>query len=503
MRKIIYMMLSLGILSSCDIDLNQQPISKATSETYFQTLNDFTQGLNAVYSSSRGYPDRLMNLSETRSDNLYAISDGGVRDWEGINSFHKTLDANPYVTEAWQSNYTGIFRVNNFLEQLQAKGESVITDAEMRRQMEGEARFLRAFYYFDLLRYFGPVPLIDRVVDAPEAKLIPRSPVNDAYAFVIEDLNLAIDYLPEKSKYVEKIDKGRANQEAAKMLLGLVYMTRSGPDLGIDGPGINSGEWTKALSLFDEIIASNEYSLLDSYSSIFDYSNEHNKEVIFNIEYATGATPVVGGTFPWVLVPDTWFQSKGFATQGGLTIRPVSTDFMDQIGQDDIRRAFSIQEGYVNGPVAENRPFVKKFVDLSNVPTSSRMDWPINYIVFRYTDLLLLKAECILNGAPGTASEDVDAVVNQIRHRAGITEDLVGVTKEQLLQERRREFLGEGLRWFDLIRSGKVQETMSTWIQAEDGGRQMQSFNINFVLYPVPQSEFNKSPGLYEQNPGY
>ena len=118
MKKILYLAISLSLLSSCDMDLAQQPISDASSETYFQTVDDFNQGLNAVYSSARGYPDRLMNLSETRSDNLHAISDGGVRDWEGINSFHRTISSNPYVEEAWESNFTGIFRANNYLAQL-------------------------------------------------------------------------------------------------------------------------------------------------------------------------------------------------------------------------------------------------------------------------------------------------------------------------------------------------------------------------------------------------
>lgn len=502
MRKILYIALSLGLLSSCDIDLDQQPISEASSETYFITVNDFTQGLNAVYSSARGYPDRLMNLSETRSDNLYAISDGGVRDWEGINSFHKAIDANPYVREAWQTNYTGIFRANNFLEQLQTKGETVIIDADVRTQMEGEARFLRAFYYFDLIRYFGQVPLIDHVVEAAEAKTIPRSAVAEVYNFIIQDLTQAVDKLPAKSEY-EGAEKGRVSKHAAKMLLALVYMTRSGPDLGIQGAGMNSGEWDQAAALLDEIIASNEYKLLDSYTDIFDYANENNDEVIFNIEYATGLTPVAGATFPWVLVPDTWFKAEGFATQGGLTIRPVSTDLLKTFEQDDIRLSFGIQQGFLDGQVVETRAFIKKFVDLNNVPTSSRMDWPINYIVFRYTDLLLLKAECVLNGAAGSVANDVDAVVNKVRERAGISGSLTGVSKEQLLAERRREFIGEGLRWFDLIRSGTVEQTMSSWIAAEDGGRQMQSFNVNYVLYPVPQSELNTSPGLYEQNIGY
>lgn len=489
-------------MTSCDMDLNQQPISSASSETYFQTVNDFTQGLNAVYSSARAYPDRLMNLSETRSDNLYAVSDGGVRDWEGINSFHKTIAANPYVVEAWQANFTGIFRANNYLEQLASKGEAVITDANLRRRMEGEARFLRAFYYFDLVRYFGEVPLIDRVVSAAEAKTIPRTSVAEVCNFIEQDLTLAAEYLSAPSAYAAA-DKGRVNKYAAKMLLGLLYMSKSGPTLSVNGIGQDSNEWSKAVTLFNEIIASNEFASLASYASIFDYSNERNKEVIFNIEYSSGANPVVGASFPWVLVPDTYFQSLGFAVQGGLTIRPVSADLLAKYATADVRKNFSIQTGFKNGNVVENRSFVKKFVDITKVPTTSRFDWPINYIVFRYTDLLLLKAECILNGAPGAATTDVDAVVNAVRLRAGLTTPLVGVTKAQLLEERRREFVGEGLRWFDLIRSGTVDATMKAWIAAEDSGGQMEDFTLDFTLYPVPQSELNTTPGLYEQNKGY
>jgi starch-binding outer membrane protein, SusD/RagB family len=502
MKKTLYIALGCVLLSSCDMDLGQQPISEGTSETYFQTVNDFTQGLTAIYSAARTYPDRLLNLSETRSDNLYAVSDGGVRDWEGVNSFQKNINANPYVVEAWENNYVGVFRANNYLEQLATQGENVVTDAVLRRRMEAEARFLRAFFYFDLVRYFGQVPLIDRVVSDAEAKTIGRSPVPELCNFIEQDLVFAIENLPKSSDYAA-VDAGRVNTYAAKMLLGLLYMSKSGPTLGVDGIGQNSNEWSKAMSQFNEIIASGEFASLENYASIFDYGNERNREVIFNIEYVSGGNPVVGATFPWVLVPDRYFQSLGFTAQGGLTIRPVSTDLINTYAAEDVRASFSIQNGFTDGPVVENRPFVKKFVDISKVPTTSRLDWPINFIVFRYTDLLLLKAECILNGAAGAATADVDAVVNAVRRRAGLTAPLVGVTMEQLLEERRREFIGEGSRWFDLIRSGTVESTMKTWIAAEDRGRQMEDFIIDYVLYPVPQSELNKSPGLYTQNKGY
>ena len=249
---------------------------------------------------------------------------------------------------------------------MQSKGTTVITDEGLRKRMEGEVRYLRVLY-FDLLRYFGKLPIIDRVVSNNEASEIQRSPVSAVYDFIIQDLEAAINALPAPSGYATA-DKGRANKFSAKMLLGLVYMTRSGPNLGIEGPGLNSQEWEKAAAQFNDIIQSNEFAFLDSYASIFNYDNERNKEVIFNIEYSSGSNPVVGSTFPWVLVPDTWFQSKGFGTQGGLMIRPVAEDLLAKYSDTDVRKTFSIESGYTYGNVVETRSFVKKFVDITKVP---------------------------------------------------------------------------------------------------------------------------------------
>src|SRR5690348_2183087 len=119
------------LLPSCKKELNQQPISQASVETFYKTPFDFIQGTNAVYNDLRTYPDRQLNLSETRSDNLYAVSEGGVRDWDPINNFSSTISNNPYVQEAWATNYNGIARANIVLDQLQKNG-SVVTDATLK-----------------------------------------------------------------------------------------------------------------------------------------------------------------------------------------------------------------------------------------------------------------------------------------------------------------------------------------------------------------------------------
>lgn len=501
MKKIIYTGTLAALLlmaSSCEKDLVQNPISSATTSTFYAIPNDFIQGVNAVYSALRTYPDRQLNLSETRSDNLYAVSDGGVRDWEGINSFQKNLSSNPYLEEAWSTNYNGIYKANVVLDQL-AKNGSIISDATLRSRLEGETRFLRAFYYFDLVRWFGPVPLIDKVTSANDALNIPRSDVAKVYDLIQSDLQFAIDNLPDT---YAAADKGRVTKNAAKAILALVYMTKSGPTYDINGPGLNSNEWNKAYSLLTDVVNSGKYSLLNSYSSIFSYTNENNAEVIFDVQYNTGSSPITGATFPWVLVPDAWFTSLGKPVQGGLTIRPISNDLLNAYESGDVRKSFSIQNGFTaSGGVVESRSFFKKYVDLTKVP-SNRLDWPINFIVMRYTDVLMLRAECVLHGGGGNVATDVIAPINLIRQRAGLT-PVATLTLDQLMAERRVEFAAEGSRWHDLVRSGLVTSKIPAWITAEDVQNQMQPFVKDFVIYPIPQSQLDVKAGLYTQNPGY
>jgi hypothetical protein len=510
MKKLIYILLAgTAVITSCKKSLDQQPISNNTTDTYFTAPNDFLQGINAVYNDLRTYPDRLLNLSETRSDNLYAVSEGGVRDWEGINSFFKTIAANPYVEEAWSKDFNGISRANTLLDQLTRNGVSVIPDATLRSRYEAEAKFLRAFYYFDLIRLFGKVPLIDHPVLTDEALNIPRSPVADVYKLIISDLQFAADNLPLASAYAVG-DKGRASKYAAKSLLALVYMTRSGPTYSIEGPGLGLSEWNLAVAQLNEVISSGQYSFIantgtstTAYSSIFSYGNENNKEVVFNVEYATGSNPQLGATYPWLLVPDGYFQSMGKPNQGGLEIRPVSNNLLSSYEAGDIRKSFSIQAGYaIPKGVTETRSFYKKYIDITQVP-ASRTDWAINFIVLRYTDILLLKAECVLHGAPGSQVTDVDNVVNNVRIRAGLAGNKVNVALPELMEERRKEFASEGTRWHDLVRSGLVTTVMPAWIAADDVKKQIQPFNNNYVIYPVPQSQLDVKTGLYSQNTGY
>lgn len=504
-----------ALLSSCSKDLQQVPLSSATTETFYKTPSDFIQATNAVYNSLRGYPDRLLNLSEIRSDNIYGVS-VAVRDWDPINNFLPGIAPNTYVEEAWITNYNGIFKANTVLDQLQTNGANAGSAALVTR-LRAEAQFLRAFFYFDLVRYFGKVPVIDRPVSAAEAATIGRSSVADVYKLIISDLQFAVANLPAAygGTYpaYSATDVGRATKWAAEALLALVYMTRSGPTYGIEGPGLGLNEWSLALPLIQDVLTNSGYGFnTTSYANIFSYANQSptpagNKEAIFDVMYMTGqSNPVLGATYVWGLTPNTYFNSlPGYTTglaNGSLEIIPVSNNLANAYENGDVRKSVTLYTaGYTYLGSTETRPFYKKWLDITKIPTTSRFDWAENFIAIRYTDVLMWKAECILHGATGTQG-DVDAIVNQVRARAGLAAK-TGITLAQLFDERRREFADEGNRWFDLQRSGNLVTIMNAWIATEDTQKRIQTVTANSVIYPVPQSQLDAAPGLYGQNPGY
>jgi hypothetical protein len=221
--------------------------------------------------------------------------------------------------------------------------------------------------------------------------------------------------------------------------------------------------------------------------------------------YLSGLNPVLGATFPWVLTPAQYLQSPPLndrTSSGSLEIIPVSNNLFTFYPTGDKRRDISIfSSGFTGTGGSENRPFFKKWLDVTRIPTTSRFDWGINFIAIRYTEVLMNKAECILNGGGGSQGE-ADAIVSQVRTRAGLS-IVSNVTIDQLYDERRREFAGEGQRWFDLQRNGKLVTTMNAWITTEDSRKLMNQVIPGYVVYPVPQSQLDAAPGLYSQNTGY
>lgn len=489
-NKIYILLLSIAVMSSCNKQLDQQPVSNLATTNFFNNNNDFLQGVNGAYSQLKAVPDQLLWLGEMRSDNINAISDGN-RDWDGINTFSPNITTVAFITNAWKTNFNGIFNANTVLKALTDKG-GVISNNTLVTRYTAECRFLRAFYYFQLVRLFGKVPVISSPLTATEVNSVARGPVTQVYQLILEDLQYAAANLPAS---YSGTDIGRATSYAAKGLLGLVYLTRSGPNYGVDGPGLASNEYDKALTQFNDIIASNQYNFLNDYASIFSYSNENNKEVLFDVQYASS---INGAGFPSDLAPVAYWTSLGISNAYGNGYGSSTFGITNNLKNSytasgtDKRYAFNVATTYAS-------PFIKKYIDITKKGTSGT-DWPINFILLRYTDILLMKAECILHGAAGSQA-DVDGIVNQVRNRAGLTA-ISNVTLNSLMEERRREFAGEGLRWNDLVREGLAVDVMNAWIKA-DGITTINPVVANYIIYPVPASEIQTKAGLYTQNPGY
>lgn len=490
----LYILPLLILLGSCKKQLDQTPVSSITTENFFTNNSDFLQGLNGAYSKLSAYPSQQMFLGEMRSDDITATSDGN-RDWDGIVNFAPNISTVAFISSAWQNNFNGIYNVNTELQALTTKS-SVIGSAALVTRYTAESRFLRAFYYFQLLRLFGQVPILSEPKTAAEVLTIPRSSVADVYTFIEADLTYAAANLPAS---FTGADLGRATSYAAKGLLGLVYLTKSGPTYGVNGPGLASNNYADAETLFNQILTGSPYSFGASYSNIFSYSNENNSEVVFDVQFASSLN---GASFPSNLVPVLYWTSLGisntFGNGYGASVFPVTKSLVtsyttNTVSGADVRYPFNVATTYTASP------FIKKYIDYTHKGTSGT-DWPINFIVLRYTDVMMMKAECILHGAPG-AQADVDAIVNQVRARAGVGA-LSNVDLPTLMAERQREFLGEGLRWNDLVREGLAVTQMNTY-RVADGITKINEIVPNYVIYPVPSSELTTAPGLYTQNPGY
>ncbi|MDO3693270.1 RagB/SusD family nutrient uptake outer membrane protein [Wenyingzhuangia sp. chi5] len=507
--KIIVSVFAFLALFSCEDELNQIPLSQGTTENFYSTENDFIQARNATYSiafhgtGTYGYANRLLNLSETRSDNLYGVTQAS-RAWEGINNFFTSISSNSLVKEAYVSNYNAIYKANQLIEQIELKGDVIVDDNE-RDNMKAEAHFLRAFCYFDLIRWFGKVPLIDKTLSPQEVATIGRADVSKIYELIISDLELAIDKLAPSYPDAEF---GRVTKYGAKGILALVYMTRSSDTYAIEGATLGLDEWDKAYQQLNDIKNSQLFEFGTDYNSIFRVEGNLNKENVLTIPYAEDTGNGVGGNFMIEVGDDNYFHSLGLNDQGSLERRPVSVTFRNSFDANDERASFGIIDDFevtnasskYFGTYTDRTSFIK-YIDINRYG-NGREDWGVDFMVIRYTDVLMLMAECTLHGGGGTQA-DVDDIVNDVRERAGLARDASGVTLEQLFEERRKEFFSEGSRWFDLIRSGNAITIMNDWKTNEDLSNSIGVIDKNSLLYPIPLQELLTAPDLYEQNPGY
>ncbi len=445
--RILGLILAVVGFSSCKDFLDLAPISQIGDNEFYSNTEEVEAGVIAIYDGLQQGVLREFALTEMRSDNTRTKSSEG--EWAQF----ETLDVqatNGVVANYWSTWYNVIFRANTVLQHLDA-----VDDATLKAQFEGEAKFARALAHFKLVRLFGDIPLVDRVVYIEDEEYYSRKPSDQVYAFIIQDLEDAISKLPTRSGIAE----GRATKGAAQSLLAKVHLTL--------------GNYSEARTLLEAVMNSGDYALVPNYRDVF--YDELNEEIIFAIQY----------------IEDNAEESQDFSLEFTALGRASGLNYITDNFKNSVDPADSIRAAVLYNP--DNPAEVGKFIASSSDATLAGNDW----IVLRYADVLLMHAEAILAGKESTNDAAALASFNAVRARAGLPE-VTELTKDMLLHERRVELAFENQRWFDLIRFGVAEQVLSAFA-AEEGF----TFQSTDLLLPIPQREINVSKGLLTQNPGY
>lgn len=460
MKNILFILCTVFCLSSCESFLDLSPDSQPNANDFYKTESDFNGAVIACYQTLRSYPTMVLDVLEYRSDNMFMPSfTSGSQDKYEINHFQDNK-TNSLIADIWKNSYSAISRCNVVVDRIQGAG----INADKKNQFEAEARFIRAFHYFNLVRLFGKVPLVIHEITDEEALKTPREDINKVYDQIITDLNFALQ-LPGD---YDDSDLGRVTAKAAEALLAKVYLT--------------NGKYAEAKVRLSNIVANSEYDLLPDIKDVFDVNNEMNKEILFAVKYSKSL--VDGGHGMWLSLSD-------------VTLAHFSSVLKEAYNTDD-KRAELIQykkSGSTYLPV--------KFYDTQDASTNQVGN---DFIILRYSDVLLMYAEVLneLNfNTDITSKESGFYYLNKVRSRAGmpvLTSVEVSSQEEfekAVLHERYLEFPLEGNRWFDLVRTGAVKEAIKSAYDID-----VPDFRL---IFPIPSAEVEKvnNPDILPQNPEY
>lgn len=465
--KLIVLALGL-VFFGCADRLEIAPPSNVSVDVFYQTSDDIEQAVVAAYDALQNegqYGFNFMMYMEIRSDNASVESPTNVDGEYGDIDLFQLSSGNTRLASSWNSCYEGIQRCNIVLNRI----GNVDMDESAKTIRSGEVKFIRALTYFNLVRMWGDVPLVTTETTDPfDAFAIGRSSIADVYDQIITDLDEAVAVLPATS------DAGRATSGAAKTLLGKVHLTLE--------------NWDEAVSTLSGITG---YTLNANFGDNFGIANKNSPESIFEVQFQSGVSE--GSPYPNQVAPVGSADSllNGIGSQRGENI--PSSLLYNSFETGDLRRDLSI--GIFNGTIN----FAVKLID---IPLAD-YDSDLNVIVFRYADVLLMRAEA-LNEQGYAADGEAFDLLNQIRNRAGLA-DLTSVElpnqdsfREAVTEERRHEFVSENHRWFDLIRTGKAMEVMNASTSAF-------SVLAHQLLFPIPLSALDaiNNPEIFDQNDGY
>lgn len=483
--SLVAALLSLGACH--DELLNPVPESVLTTVNAFNTANDLDLAVLGVYSNYHNRVQTDYELMEMPSDNMYAFYFATAPGIEEIT----VLEVNPEnakINSFWKNTYNGIFRANSILANVEKPTDYT---AGKKDQHIGEAKFMRALMYFDLVRIFGGVPAITSVVTNEEARTIARASEDEIYQLIIADLKDAVEKLPAPAS----MPYGRASKAAASALLGKVYVYRQ--------------NWTDAKTQLESVLNTYSYSLVSNYGDLFEVATENNSEVIFSMPYVAGTD---GQNLTYALAPI--YGIKGVINNGSRVARPT-WDLHTSFEAGDARFGVTISEEQLpfNATTPDEAfwyPYFNKWI-VPSEPNTSGLDIPI----LRLGDIILLYAEALynLNDAQGALDQ-----INRVRERAfGDTAhnyEMADIPTPEafldiLLLERRLELAVENNRWFDLVRTGRFTTELTQYAgEYNPGNGQAATINVDVQPYmkyfPIPWEQIQLSAeGVLKQNAGY
>jgi hypothetical protein len=484
---VILTVLALAVSNTgCEKYLAVDPPFAQDAENYFNSKADYELALIGAYDLLQGsYLTQW--VGEIASDNAIAGGES-VTDSEGLHQIEAMTHnaVNNELQSVFRFNYAGIARTNYIMEYKDK------TDFDGKEQIIGETRFLRAYYYFELVKFFGDVPLIiDKRLGAEEVTEIARTPKSEVYAQIESDLIYASNNLLWNNSI-----KGKAEKGSALALLGKVYLYQN--------------KFAQAAAVLDEVINDGPYSLMANYEDLWFEVNEDNSETVFDVEYSN----LEGGDYGCLICLEgnaaAGFQGirqyTGPLYGDGNSYNLPTAELYNAFDPADPRRDITVLDieafknsqtdpssvSYVQGGGGHtgyyNNKYIKRQSELG-LPDDD-LTSPLNYKAIRYADVLLMAAE-----AHNRNNNDGPAInyLNEVRNRVGMPAVNASGTQltEAIWLERRFELSAEGLRFFDLVRTGQAALEIDNFSAGKN------------EVFPIPQVEIDLAGGNWTQNSGY
>ncbi|WP_397363061.1 RagB/SusD family nutrient uptake outer membrane protein [Olleya sp. R77988] len=475
------------IINACsDNYLDETKEYTIDSENYFNSEEDYYQALVGAYDLLQSTYVNVM-LGEIASDNTLCGGESAtdVVGFQQIDDMIHT-EVNSNLKNVWDWMFAGVNRANYILE-FQNK-----TNFEGRNVIIAEARFLRAYYNFELVKWFGAIPLKEMRFTFGDETSIPRSSVEDVYAFIEADLQFAVNNLEYTAPQVGRVTKG-----AAQALLGKAYLFQD--------------KFTEASTVLDNLIINGPYDLVTDYNTIFENAGENGIESVFEVQY----TDAEGAGFGCLQCSEgnvaVGFNGirnyTGPTFDSGFSFNVPTQEVVDQFEAGDLRKdvaildidAWATANGATYGTGYEhtgyfNRKYIARQGDLNT--GDQNLTNPNNYRAIRFADVLLMAAEAFNR----SGLDDIKAqnYLNRVRRRAfGVMDNSFDVTvggnalTDAIYHERRVELVGEGHHFFDLVRTNRAAQEIDGFTS-----------NKNEV-FPIPIEEIQFSNGNWSQNTGY